>query len=415
MKRIFIVIAALLMFSVLSAQEIQRADTPQGEPAVKKVDLEKKMNTRAYRWFSPAYDLLNNFYGSTDMVGTFINPLFPDSTMVYVSSSDNLAHHVFAHSIGMVCDPYGDANSSYYPNPIDPAYGSTLDSISVAGIYNIVDGTVTDTLILEITHNLPTTDPSFNGVYIADPPDTMWFSPPKMMGSTTLMGYEAKLTDPHKTVIKKPLTVADSGNVYHYIDVDPNLTVPAGHIYGISITFKPGYSYNFGDTLYDYTTQTPKSNGFRYYLYQTSDATANPDLFYDPYADLGRYNLSYVIYTNGRYGTYDNSLLNEIMYPLTNTGILIDLKLDAYVSVDEPQAIDMDIYPNPVADQINVSVEDYRNTTLEVYNLLGKVVKTVELNSQNTQVDVSGLSNGTYIVRVMNGNKVSTKKVIVNK
>ncbi len=415
MKRIFIVIAALLMFSALSAQEIQRVDVPKGEPAQHKVDLEKTMDSRAYRWFSPAYDLLMNFYGSTDMVDRFVNPLFPDSTMVFVSSDDNKAYHVFTHSIGTLCDPYGDANSSYYPAPIPPTEGTILDSIRIAGYYDIVDGTVTDTLVIEIVHNLPTTDPTFNGVYIANTPDTLWFSPAKMMGSSTLMGYEAKLTDPNKTVIKRPLTITDSANLYHYVDVNPNIEVPAGEVFAVNVTFKPGYSYNFGDTLYDYAAQEAKNNVFRYYLFSNKDENANPNLFYDPYGDLGRYNLSYAIYTDGRYGTYSNALLNEIMLPLTDEGLLIDYKLDEFTSVDEAQAIDMNIYPNPVADQINVSVEDYRNTTLEVYNLLGKVVKTVELDSQNTQVDVSTLSNGTYIVRVMNGEKVSTKKVIVNK
>lgn len=410
MKKFIIAIAALFAFTAVSAQQITPQKIRKAEPAGQKIDLQK-MNQKTFQWFNPAIDLLDQFYGSFDAVNGFVNPILVDSSMVYISSTDQKAHHVFTNHVGAVCDPY----SSFYPNAFSDANGYVLDSLYVGGYYGIANGNVTDTLIFEIVHNQPETNPTFRSVYIPNTPDTTFFSPPSMMGSTTLQGWEAKLTDPNVTVIKKPISVSDSSNSIHAVDVNPDLNIPAGEIMGVSISFKPGYAYSFGDTMYDYTTQSPVKNSFRAILYQTDDTQANPDYFYDPFADQGRWNLSYSIYNSGRYGIYSNTLLNEIMYPHTSMGYYIGFKLEEVVSVEENTGMEMNIYPNPVVNQVNVNVEDYQNATLEIYNLLGEVVKSEELSSNRTSINVSGLTNGTYLVRVMNGEKVSTKKIIISK
>ena len=55
------------------------------------------------------------------------------------------------------------------------------------------------------------------------------------------------------------------------------------------------------------------------------------------------------------------------------------------------------IYPNPVVNTLNIQGVD-ENTALEVYNLTGKSV----LKDKGTELDVTSLVQGTYILRINN-------------
>ncbi|MCR5589885.1 MAG: choice-of-anchor J domain-containing protein [Bacteroidales bacterium] len=65
------------------------------------------------------------------------------------------------------------------------------------------------------------------------------------------------------------------------------------------------------------------------------------------------------------------------------------------------------IYPNPVRNMLNVEGENVKN--VEIIDVNGRVV----LNSNRAgQIDMSELSDGVYMVRVMSENGVSTKKIV---
>ena len=55
------------------------------------------------------------------------------------------------------------------------------------------------------------------------------------------------------------------------------------------------------------------------------------------------------------------------------------------------------VFPNPVVNTLNIQGVD-ENTLLEVYNLTGKSV----LKDKGTELDVTSLSQGTYILRINN-------------
>jgi hypothetical protein len=70
-------------------------------------------------------------------------------------------------------------------------------------------------------------------------------------------------------------------------------------------------------------------------------------------------------------------------------------------------------YPNPVTDILTVS---YSNAISDVviYNLLGQQVLSVKPNATQTQVDLSGLTAGTYMVKVTSDEVTKTVKVVKN-
>ncbi|TRW23098.1 T9SS type A sorting domain-containing protein [Flavobacterium zepuense] len=68
-------------------------------------------------------------------------------------------------------------------------------------------------------------------------------------------------------------------------------------------------------------------------------------------------------------------------------------------------------YPNPVSNNLTISYSS-EITAVNVTNLLGQQVLSVTPNVTNTTVDMSGLSQGTYLVTVSAAGRVKTIKIV---
>ena len=68
-------------------------------------------------------------------------------------------------------------------------------------------------------------------------------------------------------------------------------------------------------------------------------------------------------------------------------------------------------YPNPVKDILNLSY-DKNITKVAVYNVLGQEIMIKNNNANQSQIDMSSLASGTYLVRVTADNAEKTFKVI---
>ena len=84
------------------------------------------------------------------------------------------------------------------------------------------------------------------------------------------------------------------------------------------------------------------------------------------------------------------------------------------VSVSEHSDVSMKLYPNPAGNTLHVEFEGTDNPqgTITVTDLTGVVVLTRECNSPVTQLDVSNLSPGLYVVAFRNGKGVVVRKFV---
>jgi alpha-tubulin suppressor-like RCC1 family protein len=105
----------------------------------------------------------------------------------------------------------------------------------------------------------------------------------------------------------------------------------------------------------------------------------------------------------GRLGdgtTTDRISLTPIACPTNNLGI-----------GDFTETTTLKAYPNPVTDILNISFEQ-GISFVSIYNLVGQEVFSKSINANETTIDVSNLSAGTYLVKVQVDNEAKTIKVI---
>jgi hypothetical protein len=71
------------------------------------------------------------------------------------------------------------------------------------------------------------------------------------------------------------------------------------------------------------------------------------------------------------------------------------------------------VFPNPTKDIVNVSNTSASINSIEVTDLNGRVVKTVNaIEASNAQVNISDLSSGVYMMKIVSDQGTTTKKVI---
>ncbi|WP_158848588.1 T9SS type A sorting domain-containing protein [Algibacter sp. L1A34] len=80
------------------------------------------------------------------------------------------------------------------------------------------------------------------------------------------------------------------------------------------------------------------------------------------------------------------------------------------LSVEDNIVSTIKIYPNPVKDSF--SIADSADAVMEIYSMLGKLLMSQTIKSNQHVVDVSALTSGFYIVKIKKDNMVFTKKVI---
>lgn len=126
----------------------------------------------------------------------------------------------------------------------------------------------------------------------------------------------------------------------------------------------------------------------------------------------------------------DTAVVDDVMYAFTPTlgvrydvtGVIyysfneykleprdsLDIVLSAVTSIEEND-LKFSIYPNPTNSIVTITGVNVERA--EIYSVNGKLVKAVSLNSISN-IDVSDLENGAYILKVSSNNKVGVTRFI---
>ena len=103
-----------------------------------------------------------------------------------------------------------------------------------------------------------------------------------------------------------------------------------------------------------------------------------------------------------------------------NEGILVDnLRIgttfaETSLSVGETELDGFSVYPNPVTNsKFTVTSSSIDVKQVSIFNVLGKRVFATTISGTKSDVDVSSISSGLYILKVFEGNSVSTSKLVI--
>ena len=82
-------------------------------------------------------------------------------------------------------------------------------------------------------------------------------------------------------------------------------------------------------------------------------------------------------------------------------------------SVEEHEAPQVALYPNPAKESVRITAEkNLRNVS--VYNMLGQQIEALNLNGENrTILNTSSYASGVYLVKIMTENGIVTQRLVV--
>lgn len=106
----------------------------------------------------------------------------------------------------------------------------------------------------------------------------------------------------------------------------------------------------------------------------------------------------------------ENSLQENLSFTL-DEDILI---LNKTTAITPNKNLNVSLYPNPTTGTINIE-NTVSNSLLEVYNILGNLVFTKAITTNNSLINLSdnGINKGTYIVKLKSDNDIYCTKVVL--
>lgn len=104
----------------------------------------------------------------------------------------------------------------------------------------------------------------------------------------------------------------------------------------------------------------------------------------------------------------DIDYTTEIYKFLTNT-------MDFPSSVENSVALSSSIFPNPANNNISILVDNTDNSNISIMDISGKNVLNFNLTETQTNINISDLSQGLYIVKISQNGKVSEEKLVVTR
>lgn len=111
--------------------------------------------------------------------------------------------------------------------------------------------------------------------------------------------------------------------------------------------------------------------------------------------------------------------LFTITYVYTDTNscsndAFADIQVDLCLNV-QPIVVayeNVDVFPNPFSTYITVMANEENQNKVEIFNVLGEKVYSVQITNTNTEIDLSNVPSGVYFMEITGEETSVTKKII---
>ncbi len=86
------------------------------------------------------------------------------------------------------------------------------------------------------------------------------------------------------------------------------------------------------------------------------------------------------------------------------------------INLDELDMLEVNVYPNPVSDYINIALYENKDFSVELVNSIGQVVLTDSFTKTNfATINTSNLAKGVYLLKLNAGDQKSTMRIAITK
>ncbi|WP_175455586.1 Ig-like domain-containing protein [Winogradskyella thalassocola] len=119
---------------------------------------------------------------------------------------------------------------------------------------------------------------------------------------------------------------------------------------------------------------------------------------------------------------YTVTVFNALDFDEATVRVEVDVNcaIDSVTPSEEETEFEFDVYPNPASDIVNVKISGTLNVSdVNIYDVTGKLIKHSKITNENlsysttTQIGISTFQSGVYFVKLIDEDRVITKKLIV--
>ena len=208
----------------------------------------------------------------------------------------------------------------------------------------------------------------------------------------------------------------------HYMIID-GITIDVPQPHPGNFEYSPGIEF-YGSSPSDYDVFA--SIYFNYYFDSEPPTDINANTFTvqapsvtlgdcEPYCDLEFQYFGQILFGDGP-RTFSYEIINESSSDKTMTITTPEGNIAVHgnriLSVNKfDKDLNINVYPNPVKNILNITSKNFSIESFYVYSLLGELIMEQKYNKSHS-IDVSSLSEGIYIIEVRSINGINIQKFI---
>jgi len=122
------------------------------------------------------------------------------------------------------------------------------------------------------------------------------------------------------------------------------------------------------------------------------------------------------LYQGSNNETYKIYFPHAVTYLKVDPNLWLIQKSNIFAGIEENNdSFSFSISPNPAKDRIMVTLmqpNSLRSSYASVYTIQGQMVMQQQLKLENTELDISGLAKGVYMLKLTNNNKIEVMKIV---
>lgn len=204
------------------------------------------------------------------------------------------------------------------------------------------------------------------------------------------------------------------GQVLQFIpEVDPGAATTTGN----TVTPQVVTIADLNANLNDYESELIKINDVNFTTADGTEAFGSGNGNYDITDGTNTlvFRLNWSTDINGTVIPTSSANITGIAAEFNGTSQIFGISLaDIVLGVEINEILGYTAYPNPVkGNQLTISSNSLDTKTVAIYNVLGKKVFTRTFSGAQDTFDVSNVASGIYILKVTEGNRISTQKLII--